>query len=68
MNRIIFLIISLSFIMADINLSGDARIRPRLDMENCGNGTSSLDLYYLYRARLNISADIGQAMVKMLKR
>ena len=52
-------IISLSFIIADINISGDARIRPRLDIIDSKDGTSTSDLYYLYRARLNISADIS---------
>ena len=61
MNKIIFLALSLSFIIADINISGDARIRPRLDIKDSGGdyGASSTDLYYLYRARLNINADIG---------
>ena len=44
MNRVIFLIISLSFIMADINISGDARIRPRLDIIDYGNNKSSIEI------------------------
>ena len=59
MKKIIFLALSLSFIIADINISGDGRIRPRLDVIDYGNGESSVDLYYLYRARLDINADIG---------
>ena len=59
MRFIIIPIIFLSFIFSEINLSGDARIRPRLDIIDYGNNRSSIDLYYLYRARLNIDADIG---------
>ena len=59
MKKIIFLVLSLSFIIADINISGDGRIRPRLDIIDYGNSESSIDLYYLYRARLDINADIG---------
>ena len=43
-----------------MNLSGDARIRPRLDIKSNGNeNLDETDLYYLYRGRLNIDADIG---------
>ena len=59
MKHIIFLLICLSFIFSEINFSGDARIRPRLDIKDYGPEKSSIDLYYLYRARLNIDADIG---------
>ena len=61
MKNIIFSTIFLSFILAEINFSGDARIRPRLDIKDYGadNG-KSLDFYYLYRARLNIDANIGE--------
>ena len=59
MKNIIFSIITLSTIFSQINLSGDARIRPRLDIIDYGNNKSSMDLYYLYRAHINIDADIG---------
>ena len=59
MNRIIFIVISLSFIIADTNINGDARIRPRLDIISHSSENATVDLYYLYRARLNISSDIG---------
>ena len=68
MRNIIFIIILVSLSIAETNntfnnfskiwLSGDARIRPRLDIMDYGD-KSSMDLYYLYRARLNIKADIG---------
>ena len=66
MKRLIFLlIVSLSF--AAIEFSGDARFRPRLDVNEYGyesqneqfdSGKTS-DLYYLYRARINMNVDIG---------
>ena len=63
MKRLIFLlIVSLSF--AAIEFSGDARFRPRLDVKEYGindnNGNiKTSDLYYLYRARINMNVDIG---------
>ena len=59
MKHIFFLATILSFIIAEINFSGDARVRPRLDIKDYSTGNSSMDLYYLYRARLNVEADIG---------
>jgi len=45
---------------ADITLSGDARVRPRLDVTDQGDfGSNSSDFYYLYWARLNVKATIG---------
>jgi len=47
-------------VFADITITGDARVRPRLDMTDQGvYGTKSSDLYYLYWARINLRADIG---------
>jgi hypothetical protein len=60
MKHIIFLVGCLSFIIAEINFSGDARIRPRLDIKDYGSDKSHMDLYYLYRARLNVDASIGE--------
>ena len=60
MKNIILCLISLSFVMADIHISGDARVRPRYDIKENGDGSSTSDLYYLYRARLNVKADIGE--------
>jgi len=59
MKKIIFLIICTSITLSDINVNGDARLRPRLDLKTNGDNTSTADLYYLYRARLNISSNIG---------
>ena len=45
---------------ADITLSGDARVRPRLDIIDLGSyGNQTDNVYYFYRARLNVAADIG---------
>ena len=59
MKYIMLSIFSLTFIMADLHISGDARVRPRYDIEENTDGSSTSDLYYLYRARLNMKADIG---------
>jgi len=50
--------------MANVSWWGDARVRPRLDIKNYGdyphnNIVKSSDFYYLYRARLNLKATIG---------
>ncbi|OUW60998.1 MAG: hypothetical protein CBD58_03865 [bacterium TMED198] len=49
-----------STLEADINFSGDARLRPRLDVKDNGDGSSTSDFYFLYRARVNLKADIGE--------
>ena len=59
MKYIMLSIFSLTLIMADLHISGDARVRPRYDIKENTDGSSTSDLYYLYRARLNIKADIG---------
>ena len=59
MKYIMLSIFSLTFIMADLHISGDARVRPRYDIKENTDGSSTSDLYYLYRARLNMKADIG---------
>ena len=59
MKNLIICLTVFSFIMADIYISGDARVRPRYDITEYGDGTSSSDLYYLYRGRINVKADIG---------
>jgi len=56
----IFLIIESG--QAQLSVFGDARIRPRYDIDDRTGGTGSKvsDLYYQYRARLNLRFDIGQ--------
>ena len=60
MKKIILSIIALSFLMSEIQFNGDARFRPRYDIKENGDGSSTADLYYMYRARLNMKADIGE--------
>ena len=61
MNKILLIIISISISFADIYISGDARVRPRYDVrENYAGNKKVSDLYYLYRARLNIKSEIGE--------
>jgi hypothetical protein len=46
---------------ADITMTGDARVRPRLDIVDLGSyGNRTDNIYYFYRARLNVAADIGE--------
>lgn len=60
MKNILLSLIAFSFLMSDIQFSGDARFRPRYDIKESGDGSSTSDLYYLYRARLNMKANIGE--------
>ena len=54
------LILITTGVYADITLSGDARVRPRLDIVDLGEfGNRTDNIYYFYRARLNVAADIG---------
>jgi len=63
---VIFGIATVGF--SQIAISGDARVRPRMDVKDWGGYRISeedstlrtVDNYYLYRARLNIKADIGK--------
>ena len=53
-------LLTLTTAFAEITLSGDARVRPRLDVTDQGDyGNNSSDFYYLYWARLNVLAKIG---------
>ena len=60
MKNIILSLITFSFLVGDIQFSGDARFRPRYDIKENGDGSSTSDFYYMYRARLNMKADIGE--------
>ncbi|MBU2492880.1 MAG: hypothetical protein KJ571_09675 [Bacteroidetes bacterium] len=55
------LILSADLIYAQIQISGDARFRPRMDLDDRSEagGTNKSDFYYMYRIRLNLKADIG---------
>ena len=58
MKKIIFTLCMFSFIFSSVEISGDARFRPRFDQKINGDETSTSDLYYLYRARINFKVDI----------
>mgnify|MGYP001235770630 CR=1 FL=1 len=70
MQKIVLCLFIFSYIMAEIKISGDARFRPRyqtveyeFDFEDYeGNDFKSerSDFYFLYRARLNLEADISE--------
>ena len=60
MKNIILCLISFSFLMSTIHINGDARIRPRYDIKENGDNSSTSDFYFLYRARLNVKADIDE--------
>jgi hypothetical protein len=56
----IILTIIINGAYADITMTGDARVRPRLDIVDLGSyGNRTDNIYYFYRARLNVAADIG---------
>jgi hypothetical protein len=56
----LLLLILMTGAYADITLSGDARVRPIMDIRDYGEyGNGTTDNYYLYRARLFVAADIG---------
>lgn len=54
--------ISAANILGQIKISGDAQIRPRFDIydRTGANQNKTEDFYYMYRARVNIFADIGE--------
>lgn len=46
---------------AEIKISGDVRVRPRLDIKDNGIfGDKTINSYYYYLARLNFKSDIGE--------
>jgi hypothetical protein len=59
---IVFVLIFIPSLFAEVKISGDARIRPRYDINDQteSGGTKTYDIYYLYRARLKLKADIDQ--------
>ena len=60
LTTLLFLTLTLTGAYADITITGDARVRPRLDITDQGAfGNNSSDLYYLYWVRLNVAANIG---------
>ncbi len=56
----IVLMLIITGVYAEVTISGDARVRPRLEItDNREYGNHVSDCYYYYRARLLLSADIG---------
>ena len=64
MKKIIFTLCMFSFVFSSVEISGDARFRPRFDQKINGDETSTSDLYYLYRARINFKVDIDGECLK----
>ena len=66
MRRLLILLMVLQFAgfigesHAEVKWTADARVRPRLDIRNERDyGSTNSDYYYLYRARLNATGDLG---------
>ena len=64
MKKTILCLLVFSYVVADISITGDARFRPRYESADNGladeESEETSDLYYLYRARLNLKADISE--------
>jgi len=58
MKRVLLLLL-LTLGFSNIEISGDARLRPRYDIKDSNNGIKTYDLYYMYRGRLNFASNIG---------
>ena len=57
---LLFILAFSSISFSQVVWSGDARVRPRLDIKDNGNyGGKTTDYYYMLRARLNMKATIG---------
>ncbi|MBL7032852.1 MAG: hypothetical protein ISR91_01790 [Candidatus Delongbacteria bacterium] len=75
MKKILIVLLMLSLgatAAAQIKLSADARVRPRLDntalfKTNGDDSTSSTDIYWLYRARLNAKAELDGGFMWAVK-
>lgn len=65
MKKLVMVLPILALVFASIEISGDARVRPRVDVKDWGvyvnedENSKTTDLYFLYRARLDLKADIG---------
>lgn len=62
---ILLAVIAVPSYAADIKISGDARVRPRMDMKDfTDQGKSKTDdFYYMYRARVKAKVSIGDGWV-----
>ncbi|MBU0472547.1 MAG: hypothetical protein KKF62_00130 [Bacteroidetes bacterium] len=58
---VLMLLIVSSDLFAQLKITGDARFRPRLNIDDKteNNGTLTTDVYYMYRLRLNFNWNLG---------
>ncbi len=58
---IFLLLVVASDLFAQLKITGDARFRPRLNIDDKteNGGTKTTDVYYMYRLRLNLNWNIG---------
>ncbi len=58
---VLMLLVFGSDLFAQLKISGDARFRPRLNIDDKteAGGTVSNDVYYMYRVRLNLNWNLG---------
>lgn len=58
---ILMLLLVASDVFAQLKITGDARFRPRLNIDDKteNGGTKTTDVYYMYRIRLNLNWNIG---------
>jgi len=59
---VLILVLTMATAYADITFSGDARVRPRMDVKTYGENAEKTvtDNYYYYRARLNVMANMSE--------
>lgn len=62
---ILLAVIAIPSYAADIKISGDARVRPRIDMKDATDKgeDKSTDAYYMYRARVKAKVSIGDGWI-----
>ncbi len=62
---ILLAVIAIPSYAADIKISGDARVRPRMDVKDATDAgkTLSQDFYYMYRARVKAKVSIGDGWI-----
>jgi hypothetical protein len=58
---VLMLLVVASDLFAQLKISGDARFRPRLNIDDKteNGGSKATDVYYMYRVRLNLNWNIG---------
>ena len=56
--QLLIILSYLSIALANINISGDMRIRPRIDIIEVPSMEKSNDFLYMYRARINFNVEL----------